>query len=205
MAAIRVDKKEKTRQILEAAMHVFTVKGYNATKIDDIAEKAGIAKGSVYRYFDSKEDLFFDVFGKYNEQLVENVRKQTEKQQESATKQLHDLLMSVLSHYKALEPLVPLTFEFWSASASASPILRKRIDRMFHNMYRQFRKLFVRVIQRGVKSGEFPGNIRPEDQATVLVGLLDGLLLQVWFDSEIDPIRCGKSFMKVFLRGLSAG
>lgn len=48
----------RTAEILEAARHVFARSGYNETTIDSIAEEAGVAKGTVYLYFPSKQDLF---------------------------------------------------------------------------------------------------------------------------------------------------
>jgi AcrR family transcriptional regulator len=50
--------KERERNILEAARQVFGDHGFYHTKIQDIADTAGIGKGTVYEYFESKEDLF---------------------------------------------------------------------------------------------------------------------------------------------------
>jgi AcrR family transcriptional regulator len=55
--------------ILSAALEVFATKGYHDTTVDDIAKKAGIAKGSIYRYFPSKEALFNEVL----ESRIENL------------------------------------------------------------------------------------------------------------------------------------
>lgn len=44
-------------EILDAALAVFTEKGFDAARVDDIAERAGLSKGAVYLYFDSKEAL----------------------------------------------------------------------------------------------------------------------------------------------------
>ncbi|ACB85507.1 TetR/AcrR family transcriptional regulator [Natranaerobius thermophilus] len=51
----------KKRQIIKAATQVFAEKGYHDTKIDEIAREADVAKGSVYLYFQSKEDLFIEM------------------------------------------------------------------------------------------------------------------------------------------------
>ncbi len=48
----------RSTEILEAARHVFALRGYHAATIDQIATHAGVAKGTVYLYFDSKRDLF---------------------------------------------------------------------------------------------------------------------------------------------------
>jgi TetR/AcrR family fatty acid metabolism transcriptional regulator len=54
--------RSKREMILEAAYDLFLNKGYWETKIIDIAEKAGIGKGTVYEYFESKDDIFFELF-----------------------------------------------------------------------------------------------------------------------------------------------
>ena len=55
---IVVDKEKKKREIIDAAIRVFSRQGYRRTKINDIAGEAGVGKGTVYEYFKSKEDLF---------------------------------------------------------------------------------------------------------------------------------------------------
>ncbi|MDO4481112.1 MAG: TetR/AcrR family transcriptional regulator [Bacillota bacterium] len=57
-AEIKADKKQL---IMEAAMALFLEKGYANTRIIDIAEKAGIGKGTVYAYFESKEELMVTI------------------------------------------------------------------------------------------------------------------------------------------------
>lgn len=52
------DKSQRREQIMTAAKEVFAHKGFHATTIADIAAQAGLAYGSVYWYFDSKEELF---------------------------------------------------------------------------------------------------------------------------------------------------
>jgi len=52
-------KDERREQILSAALRVFARRGYAATKISDIAAKAGLSHGLLYHYFDSKEAMFY--------------------------------------------------------------------------------------------------------------------------------------------------
>lgn len=51
-------KEARPAEIIEAAMDVFVEHGFAAAKLDDVAKRAGIAKGTLYRYYDTKEDLF---------------------------------------------------------------------------------------------------------------------------------------------------
>jgi len=51
-------KQARPGEILEAALHVFAAKGYAAARMEDIAARAGVTKGTIYLYFQSKEDVF---------------------------------------------------------------------------------------------------------------------------------------------------
>ena len=59
----RTERREKTRQdLLTAAETCFVTRGFHATSVDEVAERAGYTKGAVYSNFASKEDLFFGVY-----------------------------------------------------------------------------------------------------------------------------------------------
>jgi AcrR family transcriptional regulator len=60
--------------IVSAAGELFTARGFAATSIDDIARRAGVAKGAVYHHFDSKEQIFQRVFEQMTEALAAQVR-----------------------------------------------------------------------------------------------------------------------------------
>jgi AcrR family transcriptional regulator len=51
-------KEARPAELLAAALELFTERGYAATRLDDVAKRAGVSKGTVYLYFSSKEDLF---------------------------------------------------------------------------------------------------------------------------------------------------
>jgi AcrR family transcriptional regulator len=53
--------EERPRQILDAAFEVFAERGLASARLDDIARRAGVSKGTIYLYFPSKEDLFREV------------------------------------------------------------------------------------------------------------------------------------------------
>ena len=58
----RAEKKQQSRQkILEAAREVFFRDGFMAANLDEVAQKAGVAKGTLYRYFESKAELYVEV------------------------------------------------------------------------------------------------------------------------------------------------
>lgn len=58
-----VNKKGKRELIIEAAVQVFSSKGYHNTRMEEIAQVAGIGKGTIYEYFKSKLQLFQEMLG----------------------------------------------------------------------------------------------------------------------------------------------
>src|SRR5438445_6033 len=61
MVPVRRRKHARPRELLAAAMALFVEKGFAATRPEEIAERAGVSKGTLYLYFDGKERLFTDL------------------------------------------------------------------------------------------------------------------------------------------------
>jgi AcrR family transcriptional regulator len=57
--------EERPNELLEAALNVFAENGYRSTRLDDVAEAAGVTKGAIYHYFDTKEELLLSVIDHY--------------------------------------------------------------------------------------------------------------------------------------------
>ncbi|MEY9864851.1 AcrR family transcriptional regulator [Peribacillus sp. B2I2] len=64
---------EKHKMIIDKSVELFAEKGYHATSVQEIAEKCGIAKGSFYNYFKSKEELLVSIFKYYYEALTDSL------------------------------------------------------------------------------------------------------------------------------------
>ena len=67
-------QEDKRRLLLDAAVKVFAHKGYHASRVGDIAEKAGVAYGLVYHYFESKEDVLRSVFRETWRALIATIK-----------------------------------------------------------------------------------------------------------------------------------
>jgi AcrR family transcriptional regulator len=70
----RAERRQQTRQeLLTAAEACFVTRGFHATSVDQVAERAGYTKGAVYSNFTAKEDLFFAVYERRVEQVLTEV------------------------------------------------------------------------------------------------------------------------------------
>lgn len=70
----RTRKEQRPEEILEAALEEFAANGYAAARLDDVAKRAGISKGLVYVYFNTKEELFKAVIRRFLVPHVELLR-----------------------------------------------------------------------------------------------------------------------------------
>ena len=71
--ARRRRKAERPTLILQAALEEFSLNGYAAARLDDVAARAGITKGTIYVYFPSKEDLFMATLKEKSRPVFENL------------------------------------------------------------------------------------------------------------------------------------
>ncbi|MEA1913047.1 MAG: TetR/AcrR family transcriptional regulator [candidate division WOR-3 bacterium] len=65
----------RKEQIMKEARKLFAKKGYHEVKVSDVAKKCRVAKGTVYLYFDSKSDLFVQVFIQSIDHIIQDIRK----------------------------------------------------------------------------------------------------------------------------------
>ena len=200
MPPVTLKKKFKQDRIIQAAAQAFARKGFAGTNMAEIAVQAGVGKGTLYEYFDSKDDLFFAVFEWFTRKLAADFSSTALNPGASAARQLLEINNALVNAWVELEGVAALLMEFWSASGVSA--LRDRYVRVFRDTYRLFRRIVSSVIRAGIDSGEFRPDVEPEAMASVLVGAWDGQGLQIWFDDAIDPVYTTHNFMRVVLRGM---
>jgi len=195
-------KEEKRALIIEAAAKVFARRGFASTLMAEIAIEAGIGKGTLYEYFDSKEDLFFAVFEWFVKATEAEAKVSISALGGSASERLDALSDSLMSSWAQMEDMYSLVMEFWSASASSQ--MRERFKQAFKNGYSDFRQIVSILIRDGIERGEFQPQVDIESVAAALVGTWDALLLQAWFDDDFNPLTAARGFMTVVINGLTA-
>ena len=112
-------KEEKRALIIEAAAKVFARRGFASTLMAEIAIEAGIGKGTLYEYFDSKEDLFFTVFEWFVKATEAKAQVSIAALGGSASDRLQALSDSLMNSWAEMRDMFSLVMEFWSASASS--------------------------------------------------------------------------------------
>ena len=194
-------KEKKKKRIIQAAADIFAKKGYSGAAVSDIATQADVGKGTIYEYFDSKEDLFFAVFKWYSEKTGAAAVVSISALGGSAAQRLEGLNESLMGLWDEIKNVFALAMEFWAASSSA--LMRQRFQAAFKQLYHDFRSIVSALIHDGIKSGEFREDVNPEAVAAALVGTWDAMFLQAWFDPTFDPLKISQNFLKVVIQGLT--
>lgn len=140
----------RPEEILEAAKHVFGESGYAGTKLEDVARRAGVSKGTLYLYFDSKEALFRAmVRAKVVAALAH--AEQTVRTFDGSSRELLVILIS--SMYRRLrDDGMARVGRVVQAELPSFPELAQFY---FEEVILRSRRLVSRVLERGVESGEF--------------------------------------------------
>lgn len=162
-------KEARPAEILDAALDLFVERGFAATRLEDVAQRAGVSKGTVYLYFDSKEDLFKAVIRSGIVRAIEDAEQRVEHFDGAAA----DLLRTLVAGW-------------WDAIGSTRhsgiPKLMISEAQNFPELARFYNAeviqrgsgLFARAVQRGIDRGEF----RPVDVDYTVRALVSPLIMR---------------------------
>jgi AcrR family transcriptional regulator len=171
------DTQSTRDRLFEAAVALIGERGYTGTTVDEIVERAGVAKGTVYYHFKSKAELFSALLDDGLERLATSFRAATADTAD-ATAALRALVHAELTYiqqYQAFSKLV--MSEMW------------RLDRDWRDAIGKLRvhygSVLAATIERGMRSGEFRADLDAQLTASALFGIVATAALD-WlvFDRE---------------------
>ncbi|QSB15119.1 TetR/AcrR family transcriptional regulator [Natronosporangium hydrolyticum] len=173
----QVDRAARREQILAAAVQVFAEKGFAATRVDEIAAAAGVAKGSVYLYFDSREAILTAAFAAYAERSREILAAAAADPGAPLTR-LETLIRSVLALVSSDPQRTRLLVDFWAAGIQNLPRLE------IATVYQDYRATVTDLLQQAAAGGDLR-TPATEAYAAVVVGAVEGCLLQWLVDPQL--------------------
>jgi len=173
----------RRRAILDAAERVFGDHGYAETTIDAVAAEAGISKGSIYNYFQGKEDLFVQVFSRVADAGYGQAQRLIDSDRPPAEKldALVDYWSGQMGHYKRIGRLV---LEFWATAARQGA--QGSLAGTFGGMHERERELIGAILAEGVAEGQFRGQTNLAVATMLILAILDGILIQSILDVGIN-------------------
>jgi AcrR family transcriptional regulator len=195
-------KDARPQEILDAALTVFAEKGFAAARMDDVARRAGVSKGTVYLYFPSKEELFKSLVRVAIGGTLEQVSVYTESFSGPARELLVSVLRTIGTVMRTSDRIVLPKIILAEAGNFPELVRFYRFEIIEKGI-----RLFRGIVARGIAQGEFR-DVAPEHVARLCVAPL--LLGALWratfapFDPEPYDIEALiETHIDVLLRGLA--
>jgi len=192
------EKLRQRRQMLAAALELFSEKGFHNVSMHEIAKRAEFAIGTLYKFFKNKEDL-------YKALVMEKAE------------EYHRVLMGVLSEGKDVLTVIegyivaksrlftdnlPILRLYFAETRGASFNIRARLDQDIQRLYDKFIMRLVSVLQDGVRRKVFR-EMDPYHMAVALEGLTNAFLFCWMEDPEQHPYETNVPFIRdMFLNGV---
>lgn len=192
-----VDKKKKAEAISDAALKVFRRHGYNKTRMADIAQMAGMGKGTLYEYFKDKADILRFAFDRYfnvfSEGILEAMRVKTK-----PSDKILSLIDFALQHAAEWEDHCAIYVDYFDAARTEE---RKRFS--LSSIYAEMKDILENLIREAQPAGEIDAQFDPGAAAELLLSIYDGIILHKIFAGQrinMDLIR--KTAMVLITQGL---
>lgn len=185
---------DKERQILTAAEVLFTTRRFHEVTMDDVCREAGVGKGTIYRYFKDKDDLFQRLITSGAEELCEIL------QSESAASDpfAHQLRRVVGRLRQAMQRKHDL-FRLMQSEETRKIAFNEATRAQWKQRRKVLLEATAAFLKRGVENKALRDDIAPEALATVLLGMLRSL---TWHGEPLPDGEESTSLLTdLFLRG----
>ena len=197
-----VDKDLRRAEIASRVMHLFSIKGYEKCTIREIAESAGIGKGTFYEYYLDKEDILNEIADQMFSQWLQTF-KSAIKSEDHPTAKMHALVRVSLEDFEEFEQLFIIYLELLRYHLSNPQEAR------YMSLLREFmatvRGMIADVIREGQAQKVFKSDTNAEALAGFMFALFDGMYLHHLFSREnLDIEALSIKALDVFLAGIAA-
>ena len=196
MKKTTIEKRRK--EIFEAALNVFSEKGFDKTTLDEVADKVGISKPAIYLYFNSKEDLFFSmIYDRVKD--IEYELNEIIKMEDHAIKKIEALIVFKIKFYKKNLRFFKIlhNMEFEIINLKSATKLKKK----FLKRYKDYINKISNLMQQCIDDGY----LKNEDKyfyTFSLLGLINQNILRfIIFDNNDLLEDLSKKIYNQFLKG----
>ena len=199
MSPKTISKDQRRAHVLEAAIAVFARKGFAASRIDDVAAEAGVAKGTVYLYFDSRDAILHAAFEAFERDLLTGIHAVRESNG-PALARLSQLVRGVIAGFEAQADLTRVLLDFWVAGTSDAPT---GVGIELARVYAEYRSVVEQLLRQAQSEGTVRGDLT-EHSSAVVVGMIEGVMVQWLVEPDAVPLGpVAEQIIDVLVRGLS--
>ncbi len=187
-----IDKREA---ILRAAIKVFAVKGYFNSKVADIAGEAGIADGTVYLYFKSKEEVLHSIFDRAMSEFIDEGKRE---------------ISAIASPQDRIRKIAQLHLEKLGSDRDMAVVFQvelrgstKFMQQFSAAGFSEYLDIIRQTIEDGQRAGVFRDDIKPIVCAKILYGALDEMVTNWILSKRSYPLApMADEVLKIFFGGV---
>ena len=191
--------------IIKAAAQVFSEKGYEKTTLDEIAQLAEFSKGSLYNYFENKEDLFLTTLEIGIQKLIEEMKAVTQSKNLISV-QIQSILFVMVKFFKENDSYNKHR-AFFQMMVNEKRVMACQASNEFlnrmQNMHKNMTQFFSSILDKGIKSKELRRG-EPQAYAEVLLGIIHHHIFMVNMDLiEFNEEKANQIF-DIFFNGVKS-
>lgn len=190
-----LQRQERRQQILAAALAVFSERGFHGANVSDVAAAAGVSQGTIYWYFDSKEELLTAAILSYFQQFEQDTLAGLEGYETAADK-LRALGRSMTRLVQGMEGLFTLFMEYWASSEQ-----REETGQLWAAMLTEYKNVIAGLIKEGIRRGEFRP-VQAEPLVWAIMAAYDGLAAYTMLVPDMDLVSSCETLVETVVRGL---
>ena len=202
MKTEKISRKEREylahrEEILSAAEKVFAAKGFFPTTMSDIAREAEFGTGTLYKYFKSKEELYFTLIDEKVEEINRLVKSELS-QKTSAIERIRKVLGLQLEFIERNRDFFMI---YISERNRFEWTVKDDLGKGIHEKMVTYIDTLAEVMRQGVKEGEFK-SINPIDLAHALVGIVNSYIFEWLISTQSYPLISKlDTVLEIFLGG----
>jgi TetR/AcrR family acrAB operon transcriptional repressor len=196
------EEAEVTRNsLLDAALTVFSKQGYEATRLEDIADEAGVTRGAIYHHFGGKAELFNALiderFARANQMMQDVIEEGGTPLQILRRLMVRSLqFLEEDADYRAVQEMV-------SFKTAMIPELEDGLQKKKAGQ-RAYLEYVSGLIEQGVDAGEIRPGTNPRDAALAALGVMNGVSLLWMFDQKLFSLHArAENIVETFLNGIA--
>ena len=188
--------ENKRQKIIKAAVKVFAEKGFYNSRVSEIAKEANVADGTIYLYFKNKDDILISLFEEEFGQIVENMRKELEKEKDALQKirQFANMHLSIVAKQQKLAEVLGVEVR------QSTKFMKEYVNQPFI----EYLNLIRSVIIAGQESGLIRKDLTPGIMKRAVFGALDEMA-RYWVLSAKKKHSINEAALQiseVFIRGM---
>ncbi|MGI5912540.1 MAG: TetR/AcrR family transcriptional regulator [Syntrophomonadaceae bacterium] len=189
-------KRSKRDIILDAAVTVFSAKGYHNTRMEEIAVNAGIGKGTIYEYFDSKLQLFQEILerslGKYYESLDINRQEPI-----GFAERMYILFQSHIKFCYENKELTRIVF--WDMEN-----FDEELKDWGYKIRKEKEERLINIVTESIRQGELR-DVNPQLLTQMIMGSLGSLWVPITIEGwNINPGTLAQQLIDMLMNGIKA-